>query len=196
MISYTAAFYPTWDEALVTRLIGPSGLDLKQRVSSLSTGQAQRLAIILALGHQPEVLILDEPAASLDPQARREVLSSLLEVAQNENRTILFSTHIMSDLERVASHVALLRDGQVDVFEELDGLKDRVKRLRVSANHNLPSDLTVPGAIRTQVDGPFATVAVNQSTPAIVADLEQRWQASIEVEDLNLEEIYLELNHR
>ncbi len=196
MIAYTAAFYPAWDEGLVTRLIAQSGLDPKQRVSSLSTGQAQRLSIILALGHQPEVLILDEPAASLDPLARREVLTSLLEAAQNENRTILFSTHIMSDLERVASHVALLRDGQIDLFEELDSLKDRVKRLRVSANHDLPHDLAIPGSLRTQVDGHFATVAVNHATAASVADLEHRWQASIEVEDLNLEEIYLELNHR
>jgi ABC-2 type transport system ATP-binding protein len=91
----------------------------------------QKLGLIVALGHRPELLVLDEPVASLDPSARRDFLKSLLEVTQDLQHTVLFSTHITSDLERVASHVALLRDGRISLFDELDSVKDRFKRLRI-----------------------------------------------------------------
>ena len=86
---------------------------------------------MLALGHQPELLVLDEPVASLDPSARRQFLRTLLELLEDQQQTILFSTHITSDLERVAQRVAILGDGKIRFHGELDELKDRVKRLRI-----------------------------------------------------------------
>ena len=151
---------------------------------------------MLALAFEPEFLLLDEPAASLDPGARRDVLGALLDIAQDEGRTVLFSTHIMSDLERVASHVAILKDGRISLFEELDTLKDRVKRLRVVAPLPLPDGFKVKGALQTVVEGPCASVSIDGDCDAIVRQLEHEWSATVQVEDLNLEEIYLELVHR
>ena len=88
-------------------------LPLNDRIGTLSVGQLQKLAIVLALGHEPELLILDEPAASLDPIARREFLGEVLKIAGQEDRTVLFSTHITSDIERVADTVAILQQGRV-----------------------------------------------------------------------------------
>src|SRR5437867_3126219 len=84
---------------------------------------------VLALGHEPDLLVLDEPAASLDPVARRQFLETLLDMVGA--RTVLFSTHITSDLERVADRVAVLKDGKIVYSGELDALKDSVKRLHV-----------------------------------------------------------------
>lgn len=194
VISYTAAFYPRWDFRLSDDLLQRWDLPRDRRVGPLSPGQMQKLGLILALGHRPELLILDEPVAALDPIARREFLKSLLEVTQDEQHTVLFSTHITSDLERVASHVALLKDGKLALFDDLDAVKDRVKRLRITTEHSLPRDFAIAGALRTEVEGTTALVAATNVSEPMLSDLRSRWHADIVVEDLNLEEIFLELH--
>ena len=109
------------------------------------------------------------------------------------SRTVLFSTHISSDLERVATHVAILRDGRIAYFSELDELKDRVKRLRVRSVDELPADFSIPGSLRTEIEGHNALAAVADVTPELVELLGRRWDADVRVEDLNLEEIFVEL---
>lgn len=195
VIAYTAAFYPSWDFTLTDRLLREWHLPPTDRTGTLSPGQLQKLALILALGHRPELLIFDEPVASLDPLARRDFLKSLLEITQDECHTVLFSTHITSDLERVASHVAVLRIGRIEFFDELDAMKDKVKRLRITSEADLPTQFCVPGALRTEIDGPRALIAVSDLKPDTVRDLKEKWHADISVEDLNLEEIFLELHH-
>ena len=108
VLAYTAACYPQWNHAFVDKLCDQWHLPLEERVGSLSTGQLQTVGIVLALGHQPELLVLDEPVASLDPSARRQFLRTLLDLLHDHQQTILFSTHITSDLERVAQRVAIM----------------------------------------------------------------------------------------
>jgi ABC-2 type transport system ATP-binding protein len=194
MIGYTAAFYARWDHDYVSDLVERWQVPWEQRISSLSTGQTQKLMLVLALGHRPDLLLLDEPLASLDPVARREFLKSLLAIADGQCHTAVFSTHITSDLERVASHVAVLKGGRITDFEELDALKERVKRLRIRAIGDLPPDFSVPGAFRTEVDGCNALVAVSGASETLVDDLRRQWRAEVTVEDLNLEEIFLEMH--
>ena len=193
VIGYTASFYAHWDRAWCDELVRRWHVPLDLRVSALSTGQLQTLALALALGHKPELLVLDEPVASLDPIARREFLRSLLELSGQGSKTVLFSTHISSDLERVASHVAILRGGRIGYFSELDELKDRVKRLRVQSADQLPADFAIPGSLRTEVEGHSALAAVADVTPELIELLHRRWDADVRVEDLNLEEIFVEL---
>jgi ABC-2 type transport system ATP-binding protein len=132
MINYTAAFYPGWNRSLSSELLKRWELNEDDVVGKLSEGQLHKLGLILGMSHEPELLILDEPAASLDPQARRAFLSAVVEIASEENRTVVLSTHITSDLERVASDVALLKAGTVQYFGSLDDLKDSVKSLRLT----------------------------------------------------------------
>ena len=194
IIEYTAAFYPTWNQELAIDLARRWELPTEDRVGPMSQGQQQKLALILALGHEPDLLILDEPVASLDPSARREFLSTILEITRDENRTVLFSTHITTDLERVADHVAVLKEGKIVYHDELDDLKDSVKRLRVTSESDLPSSFGVPNSLRAEVSGRHALVAVAEVGPTLVAELEARWQVSVTVEDLSLEEIFLEMH--
>ncbi len=196
VVDYWGTFYATWDKRWVYDLMDRWELPREQRVGTLSPGQLQRLALVLALGHRPELLVLDEPVASLDPIGRRETLRQLIDITQDGEHTVLFSTHILSDLERVASHVAILADGKIACFEELDGLKDRVKRLRLIADIDFPKSFAVPGALRTSVNGSEALVAVAQVDDALVESLRTTWKAEVSVEDLNLEEIFLELNQK
>jgi ABC-2 type transport system ATP-binding protein len=194
VIAYTAAFYPRWNQPFVDELCRRWHVPLEDRAGALSTGQLQTVGIILALGHEPELLILDEPVASLDPAARRQFLRTLLEMLDGQERTVLFSTHITSDLERVASRVAILGDGKIRFHGELDDLKDRVKRLRITARHDLPSSFAVPGALRCEVAGAQATVSVADFDERLVADMRTTWDADVSVYDLNLEEIFVEMH--
>jgi ABC-2 type transport system ATP-binding protein len=194
ILPYTAAFYPNWNHNLVNELVERWELSTDVRIGTLSVGQLQKLAIILALGHEPELLILDEPAASLDPVARREFLSEVLIIAGQNDRTVVFSTHITSDIERVADTVAIVQDGRISFHGELGELKDSVKRLRITAEKALSNMFAVPGALSAAVDGNRAVVAVRQVSPELILALSRQWHAQIEVEDLNLEDIFLELH--
>jgi ABC-2 type transport system ATP-binding protein len=192
--AYTGAFYPRWNKALVERLLREWELNPEDRVGLLSVGQTQKLAIVLALGHDPDLLVLDEPAASLDPVARRQFLETLLEMVGA--RTVLFSTHITSDLERVADRVAILKDGKIVYSSELDALKDSVKRLHVQASAPLPNgSFRVPGILHAKVTGNEAVVSVQDFTADLPERIAQQWSASVAVQDLNLEDIFLELHH-
>ena len=195
-VEYVSAFYSTWDSKWSDELLRRWELPLNDRFGPLSVGQKQKLALVLALGHRPELLILDEPVASLDPVARRWFLESILEMAADEQHTVLFSTHITSDLERVASHVALMKEGRIVFHDEIDVLKDQVKRLRLESAADLPRSFAVKGSLRTEVDGRHAIVTVPLVSDELLGEIRQRWNAQVSVEDLNLEEIFLELHEK
>ena len=119
-----AAFYPAWDEATFRRLCGTFELPLKTAFKDLSQGARSKTALALALSHNAELLLLDEPTSGLDPLARRDVLELLLEVVQDEGKAVLFSTHITSDLDRVADNVIILKEGRVTLAGAKDELKE------------------------------------------------------------------------
>ncbi|MCC6580022.1 MAG: ABC transporter ATP-binding protein [Phycisphaeraceae bacterium] len=196
LIAYTAAFYDRWNHELAETLLRRWELPENSRIATLSVGQVQRLSILLAMGHEPELLILDEPVASLDPAGRREFLAQILDLAGNGQRTILFSTHITSDVERVADTVAILRAGRLFHHRSLDELKDSVKRLHITATMDLPPSFALPGAgaLKVRKEGRQAVATVQHMSPQLIADIKAQWQADVEVEDLNLEDIFLDLH--
>jgi ABC-2 type transport system ATP-binding protein len=194
ILAYVGSFYCRWNQPLVERLVRDWELPLTRRAGTLSIGEAQKLALVLALGHEPELLVLDEPVASLDPAARREFLKVVLEVAAGGNRTVIFSTHITSDLERVADRVAILQRGAISYFGELGDLKDQIKRLSLTSSKAFPERFEVPGVLHNRVEGNRAMMITRAHSPELVAQIASQWNATVEVQDLNLEEIFLELH--
>ncbi len=108
-----APFYPTWDEDRFDRLVGEFGLTRRKKFKALSHGMKTKFALALALSHEADLLILDEPTSGLDPVFRRELLDLLSGVLQDERKSVIFSTHIVTDLERIADYVAFLREGRL-----------------------------------------------------------------------------------
>jgi ABC-2 type transport system ATP-binding protein len=194
MISYMSAFYPNWNDSLASSLVRKWELDPDVRVSTLSQGQYQKLALILAMAHEPELLVLDEPAASLDPEARRAFLAAVVEIASDANRTVLLSTHLTSDLERVASDVVLLKSGVVDYCGSMDDLLDSVKSLRLTTHQLLPGRLDVPGLLNCDANQKHAVLTVRGVTPELIHSLEADYDATVEVRDMNLEDIFVEVH--
>ena len=119
-----ASFYPGWDSNLVGRLCDEWNIDTRARIKSMSTGERQKLSIVLAFGQRPDLLVLDEPVASLDPIARRQFLEQLVELSSDAQRAVVFSSHIVSDIERLANRIWILKEGRLDWQGALDSLKD------------------------------------------------------------------------
>lgn len=129
LLTYFRSFYPRWNTAKVQGLLERWGVPRDIPIGRMSSGQQQRLSLIRALAHEPELLVLDEPVASLDPLARREFLRELVEQVLDRGTTVVFSTHILSDLERVAFNVAFLREGRIALQSPLDELLDETRLL-------------------------------------------------------------------
>lgn len=189
-----ASLNSRWNAALIDRLCIAWELPVSRLIGQMSVGERQKLSILLALGHEPDLLVLDEPVASLDPIARRRFLQQLLEIAAQETRTVLFSTHIVSDLERVASGIWILREGVLAWDGELDALKESVVRLNIRARGKLPAHLSIAGALSCRSDGLRATTVVKGWIPGTEQALQSRLDADITVENLGLEDIFVELH--
>jgi ABC-2 type transport system ATP-binding protein len=195
VLDYTGAFYPRWNSSLVQTLLERWDLDPLEEAGTLSPGQRQKLGLLAALGHEPELLVLDEPAAPLDPVARRTLRELVLDVVNDGEHTVVISTHVVSDLERVADRVSILRGRAMVYDDDLDALKDRVKRLRVVSSSPLPPDLGVPGILRSEIRGEEAVVSVLTTRGDPVQALERRFGATVQVQDLNIEDIFVEMSH-
>jgi ABC-2 type transport system ATP-binding protein len=129
LIRYTRAFYPAWDDAFAEELRASFALDLDARVKHLSKGQRARTNLVLALAHRPELLVLDEPSSGLDPLVRRDILEAIIRTIAEEGRTVLFSSHLLHEVERVADRVALIDAGRIVFSGALDRIKDTHHRL-------------------------------------------------------------------
>ena len=193
-LQLNAALQSQWNRALIGRLVRDWEVPLEQPVKTLSAGERQKLSTLLALGHEPDLLMLDEPAASLDPLARRRFLQELLELAAAPTRTILFSTHIVSDLERVANQIWILREGTVVWQGALDTLKESVVRINIFAQETLPTRLDIPGSLSVRGAGSRVTALVGDWSPGRESELARRLNAEIVVENLGLEDIFVELH--
>jgi ABC-2 type transport system ATP-binding protein len=192
--SLTGAQQLALNAALIAKLVREWEVPIDRRIQVLSAGERQKLATLLALGHEPDLLVLDEPASSLDPVARRRFLGELLEIAESPNRTVLFSTHIVSDLERVASTVWILRDGRLAWAGDLDALKESVVRVTLFTRDELPAQLGIDGVVSQRRDGRRMQLVLTGWQDERQGELADRFGADVSVERLGLEEIFLELH--
>lgn len=191
MLDFVGRFYPYWDAAFVSTTLDRWGLPANKALAKLSPGERQRVAIIRALAPRPELLVLDEPAAALDPVARRELLREIAERAGEAGTSVLFSTHIVSDLERVASHVAFMHEGRMVLQAEMDTLKERHLRLRIPAAAVDGFSGRVPGEIarRRLPDGALSVLIVRTDDTAWPALAEA---PGVRADTLSLEDLFVE----
>lgn len=187
-------FRPTWNQTLVEKLVLDWMIPMDVRVNKMSVGQRQKLSILLAMAHEPQLLVLDEPVASLDPIARRQFLQQLVEIASDENRAVIFSTHIVSDVERVANQVWMLRDGTLDYQGDLDLLKESIVRLTIPRADYINETVSLlPEIIKKREDQQHVQLTVKHWSPELEI-LFQSQVTGLRIEHLNLEDIFLEIN--
>jgi ABC-2 type transport system ATP-binding protein len=113
LLRYSRAFYPGWDDGYADELVRAFALDTSATVANLSRGQQARVGLLIALAYRPELLVLDEPSSGLDPVVRRDILDAVIRTIADEGRTVLFSSHLLDEVERVADHVAMISRGRI-----------------------------------------------------------------------------------
>jgi ABC-type multidrug transport system ATPase subunit len=124
LLDYSRAFYPGWYDGYAEELRERFALDPAARIKTLSKGQKARAGLLVALAHRPELLVLDEPSSGLDPIVRRDILGAVLRTIAGEGRTVLFSSHLLDEVEQVADHVTMIGSGMVVLSATLDEIRD------------------------------------------------------------------------
>lgn len=182
LLRFISAFYPTWDGDLANEYVRKFELSKKAKVKHLSKGQNCRLALLLALVHRPELVILDDPTLGLDPIMRKEFLRDVVEYLQGEGVTVFFSSHLLYEIEPVADQVAILDGGRIVCQDKTEQLRERVKQLII------PTDqlTTLPGTLDVKPNGRHTAVVVEDVSKA----QQKLGDVKHEVVDLNLDEIF------
>jgi len=193
LISWTKKLYPQWDEVLEKRLVEIFRLNLLCRISFLSLGQQRQLAFLLAVAFRPAVLILDEPAANLDVVARRQFLEEITALARESETTVLFSSHILSDVERVADRVGILSNGSLLVDEPLDDLKAAIRQVRFFWDRPAPPPVQIPAAYKYRIGHGETLVTLRFTDAESIQKAAMAVGCSWEACGLNLEDLFVEI---
>ncbi|MEX2130415.1 MAG: ABC transporter ATP-binding protein [Pseudohongiellaceae bacterium] len=191
IIHFTSRFYSNWNMALTRQLIAGWQIPERKVIREMSVGQAQKLAIVLAMSHEPDVLLMDEPVSSLDPAARRAFIKQLIEINGDRDSTVLFSTHITSDIERVAADVAILKDGRTFFQGGIDDLKEKVVRLHVRSSQDLSKLNGSYGVLSRRISEDEAVCVVDDFSPHLLERLRSEFAADVNVQPMSLEDIFV-----
>ncbi len=194
IINFCKGFYPTWDDHLVEKYLTLFELPLNKRVRELSRGMKTKLALLLALGPNPPLLILDEPTTGLDPIARHEFLTTIVKELTEAERTIFFSSHILNDVERIADWVGIINKGKLVKVSPMEELKLKEKRVRVVFQKEIePTELNaIPGVTKVEREERGYLLTVDGDVNLVLTELQKHPLFALEVIDLNLEDIFME----
>ncbi len=193
IINFNKGFFENWDDSLVKKYNRVFNLPLQKKVKELSLGMKKQLALILALGSQPELLILDEPTSGLDPVNRQEILRIILEEISVEGKTVFFSSHLLSDVERIADSVAIIKNGKIVDSKLLDDLKTDNKKIRVVFQQDPDTEvLSLPGIENYSKEKNAYIFTVSKNLDNILKRLKQQPHFTLEIIDQDLEEIFME----
>jgi len=146
LLRYVQAFYPAWDERYAESLREQFAIDPNERVRALSKGQRARVGLIAALAYRPALLVLDEPSSGLDPVVRRDILTAIIRTIADEGRTVLFSSHLLSEVERVSDRIAMLKAGRIVFSGDLTDVKQSYHRVTLRFDQPLSSPPRLKGA--------------------------------------------------
>ena len=124
LVRYSRAFYPAWDDVYAEELRQTFALDPSAKIKNLSKGQKARVGLLIALSYRPELLVLDEPSTGLDPIVRRDILGAVIRTIADEGRTVLFSLHLLEEVEQVADHVTMISEGKILLSAPLQAIKE------------------------------------------------------------------------
>jgi ABC-2 type transport system ATP-binding protein len=184
-LRFLSRFLPAWSDQRGHRLATRFGLPLDKKVEQLSKGQLTKLALVAALGHSPRLLLLDEPTSGLDPVVRAEVLDVLWEVLEDGEHAIFYSTHVLSDISRLADELVFLREGRVLLRSAKDGLTERWRRISFRLGE---SDVAVASAVEYKRVRAEHQV-VSDDGEATLAHLRQLGAEGIEQSRMTIDEI-------
>jgi ABC-2 type transport system ATP-binding protein len=188
-LNYLSGLHPNWSKDRAQRLADRIALPLDKPVSKLSRGNRTKLAIVAALAHGPRLLLLDEPTAGLDPVVRSEVLDVLWEITEDGDHAVLYSTHVLSDISRLADELIFLRDGNAVLRTGRDDLSDRWRRIsfRLAADAITLDNVVEHRHVRSEHQ------VITRDAEATLAQLEELGAEAVEVARMTVDEIAVQI---
>ncbi|HEY3281609.1 MAG TPA: ABC transporter ATP-binding protein [Armatimonadota bacterium] len=191
LLRYVRALYPTWDDAYAERLREQFELSPASVIRSLSKGQRARAGLLVALAYRPELLVLDEPSSGLDPIVRRDILAAVIRTIADEGRTVLFSSHLLGEVERVSDRVAMIREGRILFCDDLDDI--RQSHFRVTLRFAVPvsSPPAMPGVLTWAGSGQEWTAVWSGRNGALEAEATALGAQVMEKHGASLDEIFM-----
>jgi ABC-2 type transport system ATP-binding protein len=191
LMRYTRAFYPSWDERYAEELRETFELDPKARIRGLSRGQRARAGLLVALAHRPELLVLDEPSSGLDPVVRRDILGAIIRTIAEEGRTVLFSSHLLDEVERVADQIAIIHRGKILLAGSMDDIKDTHRKLTFRFDRVLLEPPELKGTLAFEGVGNEWTCVCQGEFERIKRSAEALGASVVEESSVSLDEIFV-----
>lgn len=188
----TRPFYPRWNRGLFDQIIDHFELPRRKKIRKFSNGQRAQVSLALAVAPEPELLILDDPTLGLDTVVRRDFLESMIQIIHREGRTILFSSHVLGDVERVADRIGILVDGALRVDCPTDHFKQCLRKVVLEFNGPPKPFPKIEGIVSDRVVGRRRELVIVNYVDAHREAAEALGPASIEVVELNLEDAFIE----
>ena len=190
---FCQGFYPSWDPKLAEDLMRQMELPADEKLGNLSRGAQAKVALLLAMAFRPELLILDEPTAGLDVVVRREFLEGVIDLIQQEGRTVFFSSHLVHEVERVADWVGIIEGGKLIACGPIEELKRSVKRLVMTFEEDAPAGMDLAGALAVESVGRQSSAVVRGYSDDVLAQARRYRPRTLDVEDLSLEDVFVAL---
>jgi ABC-2 type transport system ATP-binding protein len=191
-----SSLHPRWDGGLASSLSRKLELDPEARIKELSRGTRAKVALVLSAACRPDLLLLDDPTAGLDPLVRREILEGILGTVSEEGGAVLYASHLVQDIERVADHIAVLDHGRMVLTGPLERIKAEMHRARAVFEGEAPADVEPAGKIDITSEGRLLTVVAKAAANELELYLRDLGALEVEVEPLPLEEILVALLKR
>jgi ABC-2 type transport system ATP-binding protein len=191
LMAYTQAYHPTWDSSYARELLETFGLDPSKRVKELSKGMRAQAGLIAAVAHRPELLILDEPSSGLDAMVRRDILDAIVRTVADDGRTVIFSSHLLDEVERMSDHVTLIHNGRVTVSGELDKVRRRYRRSRVRFVEGFDHPPVLESALTIEGGGRMWSVVHAGPSEDFRLSVHAHRGEVVDSRDATLEEIFL-----
>lgn len=191
LMSYTQAFHPTWDAGYARELLKTFALDPSKKVKELSKGMRAQAGLIAAVAHRPQLLILDEPSSGLDAVVRRDILDAIVRTVADDGRTVIFSSHLLDEVERMSDHVTMMQNGRVALSGALDEVRGAYLRSRVRFVENFDQPPVLDTALLMEGGGRTWSVVHSGSPDQFRHSVAARGGEVIESRGATLEEIFL-----
>jgi ABC-2 type transport system ATP-binding protein len=188
---FAASLHPRWHVPTERTLRDRLQLPARDRVDQMSRGSRAKVALVLALSSRPELLLLDEPTAGLDPLVRREVLEGLLESLPARGGTVIYASHLLQDVERLADRVAILDGGRLVLHESADTIRLRFSRAVATFEDELPFQLNIPGAVDQSRNGRTLQIVARSPRSILKNRLYAAGAVSVALEALSLEDLLI-----
>ena len=191
LMAFNSSFYPKWNVQKARDFLDRFELDEKSRIKNLSRGMKLKLGLIVALVAEPELLILDDPTSGMDVPTRHDFLKGLIREILEEGTSILFSSHLVHELEGIIDHLGILHEGKLILEENFEKVKNNAKKVHLVFDGNVPEEIDIRGMLTKKIDGNKCDLGIYPWGKDMKKNLEALCPSKMNIESMTLEEIFV-----